>query len=150
MSFSVGSVWTVFSSDLQSHVDKDTRTRHMPSEVTLPSTGLPAPPAACLRLLAWSHPQTTFSLRPLQTISSPLDFACFHSRVFHHGVCGLGHGRFPGGCSRSHLSGPRAFPPASVHSTLPQERSVPNTHLTTAPSFPKLLPRQKPSMAQGS
>lgn len=130
------SVWTEFSSDLQSHMGKG-----LPGPDTYHQKSC-YPPQGCPPSQApGREPSSTTSLRPLQTISSPLDFACFSLRVFHHSC-------FPGGCSHL-LGGPHAFPPASVHSTLPQERSVPNTHLTTAPSSPKLLQRQKPDVARG-
>lgn len=130
------SVWTEFSSDLQSHMGKG-----LPGPDTCHQKSC-YPPQGCPPSQApGREPSSTTSLRPLQTISSPLDFACFSLRVFHHSC-------FPGGCSHL-LGGPRAFPPASVYSTLPQERSVPNTHLTTAPSSHKLLQRQKPDVARG-
>lgn len=135
------SVWTEFS-DLQSHMGEG-----LPGPDTCHQKSC-CPPQGCppLRRPAESHPQPSPSgcSRP----SAALLILLASLSVSSTSVRGGGHSCFLGGCSRL-ISGPCAFPPASVHSTLPQEHSVPNTHLTTAPSSPKLLQRQKPDVARG-
>lgn len=148
-SLSVGSVWTVLSSDLQRQVGKATDQTHA-IQATLPPQGHPhLLPVSGSRLGAiLKPPSPPGRSRPSAAL---LILTCLHFRVFHHSVCGVGRGCFFFSCKSSHLSGPRAFPAASVYST-PAARAFCSKHTPhhLAPSFPKLPQRQKPGVAQES
>lgn len=124
VSFSIR-VQTTFSSDLQSHVGKGPPGPGACKKSCSPLQGClfhlhPCPLNGALAsgTGTWSHPQTTFSLRPSRPSPTLLILLSSISMlVVHHSVCGPGHSHFPGGCSGL-LSGPHAFTPTSLHSTL--------------------------------